>query len=411
MALVLSLKGSNVTKAAISGPDKLVPEEYWTVSRTWFSVHHLDHIISFATGRPLSIERKYIDVPWPRIDSDAELPSPFPCMVVIMQTLGLLHDELNDIDQLEELADSTREKLFRYNDELINYYAHLPPALSFDIHNFQSYVATGESGTYLMLHLWFHAIVIGLHRPGLRYGQETRAKSICLTPESRGIALSSARTMTSILSLVEVVDTGTLVSSPFIDQAVEVAGLVFIAESTSTSNPLRRITNRSNYEICLRTLRRLITYWKGVSWVTTTMEQQAEGIRETDPAEGSVDPHSLIELQDTKMIQKLFEKMQQSMPSRTVTKAQESIGVGFSGLTNDSGPGSVMILQPNSPSIRDQMHSTGRSRSPPVGARKYCFPEQHFTSESALIGGESWHSWIDDRFWEDLDLTFETLPD
>ncbi|KAK5278592.1 hypothetical protein LTS13_004086 [Exophiala xenobiotica] len=141
------------------------------------------------------------------------------------------------------------------------------------------------------------------------------------------------------------------------------------------------------------------------------MEQQAEGIRETDPAEGSVDPHSLIELQDTKMIQKLFEKMQQSMPSRTVTKAQESIGVGFSGLTNDSGPGSVMILQPNSPSIRDQMHSTGRSRSPPVGARKYGFPEQHFTSESALIGGESWHSWIDDRFWEDLDLTFETLPD
>jgi hypothetical protein len=129
--------------------------------------------------------------------------------------------------------------------------------------------------------------------------------------------------MTSILSLVEVVDTGTLVSSPFIDEAVEVAGLVFIGESTSTSNPLRRITNRSNYEICLRTLRRLITYWKGVSWVTTTMEQQAEGIRETDPAEGSVDPHSLIELQDTKMIQKLFEKMQQSMPSRTVTKAQE----------------------------------------------------------------------------------------
>jgi hypothetical protein len=53
------------------------------------------------------------------------------------------------------------------------------------------------------------------------------------------------------------------------------------------------------------------------------MEQQAEGIRETDPAEGSVDPHSLIELQDTKMIQKLFEKMQRSMPSRTVTKAQE----------------------------------------------------------------------------------------
>ena len=53
------------------------------------------------------------------------------------------------------------------------------------------------------------------------------------------------------------------------------------------------------------------------------MGQQAEGIRETDPAEGSVDPHSLIELQDTKMIQRLFEKMRESMPSRTITKAPE----------------------------------------------------------------------------------------
>lgn len=129
--------------------------------------------------------------------------------------------------------------------------------------------------------------------------------------------------MSSILSLVEVVDAKTLVSSPFIDQAVEVAGLVFISESSSTLNALRRITNRSNYEVCLRTLHRLITYWKGVSWVTTTMEQQAEGMKETDPAEGSVDPHSLIELQDTKMIQKLFDKMQYSTSGRTVNKSQK----------------------------------------------------------------------------------------
>ncbi|KAK6385821.1 hypothetical protein LTS17_001393 [Exophiala oligosperma] len=411
-------------KAAISGPDKLESEEYWTVSRTWFSVHHLDHIISFATGRPLSIDRKYIDVPWPRIDADAEYPSPFPSMVVIMQTLGLVHDELNNAEQLDTLRAETRDKLLRFNDELINYYANLPRALLFDINNFQSYLARGESGTFIMLHLWFHTvrnslrkiIVILLHRPGLRYGQEAQAKNICLTAESRGIALSSARTMSSILSLVEVVDAKTLVSSPFIDQAVEVAGLVFISESSAaTLNSLRRITNRSNYEVCLRTLHRLITYWKGVSWVTTTMEQQAEGMKETDPAEGSVDPHSLIELQDTKMIQKLFDKMQYSMSGRTVNKSQKSIGIGFSGLTNDSGHGSVMILQPTSP-VTTTDDDAARSHSAGVLVHltqdretATVLPEQHFISESALLDGEPWDAWIDDTFWDDLDLTFEAI--
>lgn len=145
-------------EASISGPDKLDAEEYWTVSRVWFSVYHLDHIISFATGRPLSIERKYIDVPRLGIDNNMELPSPFPSMVVIMQTLGLLHDELNAAEQFVTLEIETREKLLWYNDELIRYYANLPRALHFDIHNFQMYVSKGESGTFLMLHLWFHAV-------------------------------------------------------------------------------------------------------------------------------------------------------------------------------------------------------------------------------------------------------------
>lgn len=165
--------------------------------------------------------------------------------------------------------------------------------------------------------------MIGLHRPDLRYGQGGNVKSVFLTSESQGIALSSARTISSILSLVEVVDMKTLVSSPFIDQAVEMAGLVFIAELSSATNPLRRITNRSNYEVCLRTLQNLIRYWKGVSWVTTTMEQQARGMNETDPAEGSVDPHSLIELQDTKMILRLLDKAEESISINQLQIAQK----------------------------------------------------------------------------------------
>ncbi|KAH8808638.1 fungal-specific transcription factor domain-containing protein [Xylogone sp. PMI_703] len=392
-------------KASISGPDRLSPAEYWTVSRVWFSVYHLDHIISFATGRPLSIERKYIDVPQLHIDT-SEYPSPFPSMVIIMQTLGLLHDELNVVtDQVNILAPETKEKLLHYNDELIRYYTNLPSALSFNIDNFQRYVSKGEGGTFLMLHLWFNAIMIGLHRPGLRYGQGVNVKHVFLTSESQSIALSSARTISSILSLVEVVDMKSLVSSPFIDQAVEMAGLLFIAESSSASNPLKRITNRSNYEVCLRTLRNLIRYWKGVSWVTTTMEQQARGMNETDPAEGSVDPYSLIELQDTKMIQKLLDKAEESTSINHLEMAQKSIGVGFSGLTNDSGPGNIMFLHQQ----RGQDGSTGDNSYSTDEPQNMWTGDSHFVSESALIDGEIWNSWIDDRFWEDMDVSFDTL--
>ena len=165
--------------------------------------------------------------------------------------------------------------------------------------------------------------MIGLHRPGLRYGQQMDAKDVFLTIESRSIALSSARTISSILSLAEVVHLESLLSSPFIDQAVEVAGLAFIAELASTQDPLKRITNRSNYDVCLRTLQTIIFYFKGVGWVTTTMQQKEKGMGETDPAEGSVDPGSLIELQDTKMIQKLLEKAEIAMSYNQLGKAQK----------------------------------------------------------------------------------------
>lgn len=260
-------------------------------------------------------------------------------MVTVMQTLGLLHDELNGVtDQASILDPSTRSRLITYSDNLVQYYVSLPATLSFNIDNFQVYISKGEGGTFLMLHLWFNAvrfdyllmcqpmltpqIMIGLHHPGLRYGQQIDAKDVFITSESRSIALSSARTISSILSLAEVVSVASLLSSPFIDQAVEVAGLAFIAELASTQDSLKRITNRSNYDVCLRTLQTLVLHFKGVGWVTTTMQQKEKGMGETDPAEGSVDPQSLIELQDTKMIQKLLEKAEQALSDNQLGKAQ-----------------------------------------------------------------------------------------
>jgi hypothetical protein len=148
-------------KVAISGPASITdPAEYWMVSTMFWAVNFHDHIISFATGRPLTVQPDYIDVPYPPQSCDP-YPSPFRSMVVVIQTQGLVNSEINKLsDQSAILAPAMRERLSRYSDELITFYANLHPNLTFDINNFQAYVAKGEGGVFLLLHLWFNAVRI-----------------------------------------------------------------------------------------------------------------------------------------------------------------------------------------------------------------------------------------------------------
>jgi hypothetical protein len=146
-------------KAAISGPESITdPEEYWVVSSLFWAVNFHDHIISFATGRALTIQREYIDVPYPP-QADEPYPSPFRSMVIVIQTQGLVNSEINALaDQSAILAPAMKERLTRYSDELIAFYLTLHPNLTFDVNNFQAYVQNGEGGAFLLLHLWFNAV-------------------------------------------------------------------------------------------------------------------------------------------------------------------------------------------------------------------------------------------------------------
>lgn len=146
-------------KASISGPESITdPQEYWVVSTLFWSVNFHDHIISFATGRPLTIPREYIDVPYPP-QTDEPYPSPFRSMVIVIQMQGRVNSEINVLsDQSGILAPAMKERLTRYSDELISFYLALHPNLTFDVNNFQAYVQKGEGGAFLLLHLWFNAV-------------------------------------------------------------------------------------------------------------------------------------------------------------------------------------------------------------------------------------------------------------
>lgn len=164
--------------------------------------------------------------------------------------------------------------------------------------------------------------MISVHRPGIRFGQENHRDGNFLCSESRQISLSLARTTSSMLSLAELVDIKSIIGSPFIDQAVEVAGLVYIAElrippSINSPHPptmmnerLREIGHQTNYQACLRTLQLLTLYWRGLKWILNTMEQKYMGVEETDPGESSVDPYTSVALSDRKMITWLLKRIE-----------------------------------------------------------------------------------------------------
>lgn len=129
----------------------------------YWSINFLDHIISFATGRPLTTRRDFVDVDIPTEmsvnDKSGELPSPFPGMIRIIQIQGLVHEEIGTLsEQSGDIPPETRKRLMRYGDDLVAYYTSMHPLLAFDVPNFRAHAAKGQGGTFLLLHLWFNSV-------------------------------------------------------------------------------------------------------------------------------------------------------------------------------------------------------------------------------------------------------------
>lgn len=157
------------------------------------------------------------------------LPSPFPHMIRIMTIQGKANEEVSTIQRPEDLTPSKRSTLFSLQDQIIQIYTNLDPRLTFNVNNLRNSVALGYGGSFLLLHVWFHAVIITIHRPGLMFGKNTLAHT--LGPESLEVSMSSANTITSIITLAELIDDKTITGSPFLNQAIYIAALAFIAES------------------------------------------------------------------------------------------------------------------------------------------------------------------------------------
>ncbi|RLL95797.1 hypothetical protein CFD26_100597 [Aspergillus turcosus] len=284
---------------------------------TFWSIFFLDRVISSGTGRPVTLRDEEIELCFP-LQSESKLsngwPAPFPPLIRIIHLYGRVTDLINGIQDANHVTTETLKRLAGMESDLTGIYQRLSPRLHFNAANFQAYVKAKEGTNFILLHFWFHTLIVLLHQPTLlnSFGGTIQH----LYPNSRELSMSSAKTIADILSFSELVDGKSFIGNPFTSQPMYIAACAFLMESAYYSSPSSRSGSppcqpllndqssgfvmpnmdssserkssakhillasaaRENYQRCYKALKALETYWEGTRYILTVLDQKAKGI-------------------------------------------------------------------------------------------------------------------------------------
>jgi hypothetical protein len=297
---------------------------------TFWAVYFLDRVISSGTGRPVTLKDAEIEIDMPSIDDaigDDEHPRPFPVLIRIIHLYGKATDILNNGTSY---SDETMERLRQLYQLAESLYHRLSPKLYFNVTNFQHYVMVNQSSVFLLLHFWFHALIVLLHRPTILTASDSKTHQLFL--DSNELSMSSAKTIADIFAFAEAVDRNlkSVIGNPFNSQPLYIAACAFLQESAArglisrtqstqsmqampmspvTEAPLGSVGNNSlpadsisaqepsqaprrnsashsmlalasqeHYQRCYKALRDIETYWQGVKYILAVIDQKAKGI-------------------------------------------------------------------------------------------------------------------------------------
>ncbi len=183
---------------------------------TFWSIFFLDRVISSGTGRPVTLRDCDIEISFPsldEVDPTSGWPLPFPALIRIIHLYGRVTDLLNRIKTTSDINDDLQKQLGALEDHLTLIYQNLSPKLHFNAINFQHYAKSKQGTTFLLLHYWFHTLIVLLHQPTLLKSFEGASQP--LSPNSRELSMSSAKTVADILAFTEVIDPKSGMASPF----------------------------------------------------------------------------------------------------------------------------------------------------------------------------------------------------
>jgi hypothetical protein len=287
---------------------------------TFWAIFVLDRVISSGTGRPVTFRDDdfELSLPPPAEDPETGWPTPFPPFIEIIHLYGRASDVLNNIRNANDLTEEKLDKLKIMERDLTAIYQKQDHRLHFNAVNFREYVNANQGTTFILLHFWFHALVIILHQPtlltplhNLRPTQLLESPDL---PNSRELCMSSAKTIADILAFAELIDPKSLIGNPFTSQPIYIAACAFLMESAAnTSQPPTRDASpypdakadhfkspmgrynpshdtrpmkhsllasaaNQNYQRCYKSLQQLEQYWGGVGYILAALDQKSKGI-------------------------------------------------------------------------------------------------------------------------------------
>ncbi|KAK0747490.1 fungal-specific transcription factor domain-containing protein [Apiosordaria backusii] len=311
--------GSDEPEGKQNDEEALGPQEQREVEQeridTFWTVFVLDRVISSGTGRPVTFRDDDFELSLPEhaIDPVSGWPDPFPPFIEIIHLYGRVSDVLNNIRNANDLTEEKMQKLAQMEIDLSHIYKKQDSRLHFDAANFRKYVEAGKGTTFILLHFWFHALIIVLHQPTLLTPFYS-LRPTQLLPNSRELSMSSAKTIADILAFAELIDPKSFIGNPFTSQPMYIAACAFLMESgANASHPPSREPSPSpeaktrffkgipgkfgeaidprhvkhsllvsaaskNYTRCYKSLQQLQQYWAGVGYILNALDQKSKGI-------------------------------------------------------------------------------------------------------------------------------------
>lgn len=339
---------------------------------TLWAIFTLDRFISSGLGRPATMRREDFELQLPVITKDpkTDWPAPLPALIQIIHMYGRVSDLLNGIKSEEDVTEVRLQGLANMEDEMMMLYHDLDPKLTFKPEHFQHYVKVGEGTNFILLHFWFHTLIMVVHCPML---WNTAITQLLPNNSGREYSMSSAKTIADILSFAEILDPKSFIGNPFTSQPMYFAASAFLIESNihKVSLPVSREgsphrgtkpTNKAsaavsakhtssyyhrrqaetkqqtlhafqaaneNYQRCYKALEQLETYWAGTKYILTALNQKATGI--TDP-----ETFTTEEMESTKVRPGPLHDWKRRIPTTLLSPGMKSVALSMSPKTERS---------------------------------------------------------------------------
>ncbi|KAK5166713.1 uncharacterized protein LTR77_008257 [Saxophila tyrrhenica] len=213
---------------------------------TFWAVFFLDRMVSSGTGRRSTLRDKDIELSFPALDTTdpkSGWPAAFPALIRIVHLYGRMADLLNTIKEPSDITLETPRKIALMESQVTEFYQGLSPKLHFDAINFQHYMKIGEGTNFVLLHFWFHTLIVLLHQPTLFKTFE--GNMLQLFPNSQQLSMSSAKTIADILSYSQLMDAKASLGNPFTTQPIYIAACAFLKE-TAAQTASSTVHSRAN---------------------------------------------------------------------------------------------------------------------------------------------------------------------